>query len=85
MAPKLISEMRCICEVSLVGINLTREMAGSSTALMECLEEVASPGRNQKIGKVRMVNLSTDSIFEAETFCKKFVNKLRNVRTYEIK
>ena len=82
VAPKLISEMTSVCEVTFTGLNLTRifkQKDNEQNSLLECFDSLFSRQHARKISKVKLDRLSTDTIFDVETFCKKFLSRLMQV------
>ena len=78
VAPKLISEMTSVSTVTITGLNLTRSF--KSDDLLKCFEVLVSSQHGWKISKIVLDSVTIDSIFDAEKFCKKFVNKLTKVK-----
>ena len=82
LAPKLIQELTSVSSVSFTGLNLTKvfkQQQGAENTLLQCLEELTSRQHNRKISKLTLTGISIDSIFDAETFCKKFVSRLLQI------
>ena len=82
LAPKLIQELTSVSSVSFTGLNMTKvfkQQQGSENTLLQCLEELTSRQHNRKISKLTLTGVTIDSIFDAETFCKKFVSRLLQI------
>lgn len=91
VAPKLISEMTSVCEVIFSGVNLTRTFMGKESSnknnncsLLQCFEELLSRQHARKISKIVLDGVATDTIFDVETFCKKFLNRLVQIEEFTI-
>ena len=79
IAPKLIAELTSICHVTFRCLNLSKAFAKNERSLLQCIDVLVSPQHVSKVSTITLDTISVDSIFEAETFCKKFVQKLTNV------
>ena len=85
VAPKILTELTSIFEVYVVKLNLSRFLDAESSSLLSCFDVLISDQHNKKIQTVCLDGVSISSIFDAETFCKRFFNKLTNVERLEIK
>ena len=70
--------MTSVCSVTFARLNLTRVFRRDNT-LLQCLEVLVSEQHGRKVQKVTLDGVSIETIFDAETFCKKFVNRLLKV------
>ena len=74
VAPILIREMTSVCTVTFKNLNLSGQLAGDHNALLLCFGALVSDQHRHKVRSLILENVTIDSIFEAERFCKKFVN-----------
>ena len=79
IAPKLISEMTSITAVTFQNLRLTQALKDQHNSLVGCFKELTSDRNGWKVQQVVLENVSVETIFDAETFCKKFYNKLTKV------
>ena len=86
VAPKLISEMTSVTKVKINGLNLAKYLTkdDQSSSMLECLEQLTSEANGWKVKEIELKNVSVSTIFEAETLCKKFFNKLTAVESLKI-
>ena len=77
--------MTSICHVTFRGLNLSRAFNDNDRSLQQCIDVLISPQHVAKVSAITLETISVASIFEAETFCKKFVHKLTNVEQIVIR
>ena len=87
IAPKLIQELTSIDTVSFTGLNLTKVFkctTDGNNCLLQCLDVLSAKQHNRKISRLILTGITIDSIFDAETFCKKFVSRLTQIEELTI-
>ena len=76
----MIDELTSLEKVCFSEINLTRAFRNEPSSLLECLDKLVTKRHVMKITKIELSSVTIDSIFDAETFCKRFFNRLVQVK-----
>ena len=78
--------MTSVTKVKISGLNLAKylTLGDQSSSMMECLEQLTVEANGWKVNEIELENVSVSTIFEAETLCKKFFNKLSAVESLKI-
>lgn len=84
VAPKLLQELTSLDTVCFTGLDLTWACAAQNNCLIKCFSVLTSQRHNRKIRRLVLTGVSIGTIFDAESFCKKFVNKLMQIEQLEI-